>query len=217
MGWVSLRTTRRSIAICLPVLGGLLVIATATAQPQIPATYFGTATIDGLNAPDGTQVRAFINGKDCTQPNSPGTITTGGVSSYVILVMHDSQADGCGSDGALVSFKIGDADAGQTAEWSAGVQELNLNAGAGSPVALPTPTETPTVDPAAATAAALRTAEAGTPPPTDDPSVLEPAIGEPVTLDDGGSSSLIAWVAIVLGVLALGGAVAGWALSRKRA
>ena len=214
---MTLTTIRRIAAAGLAASAALFVLVIAVAQPQVPATYFGTATINGLNAPDDTPVRAFVNGNDCTQPGASGTITDGGVSSYVIVVMHESQREGCGSNGDLVSFRIGDAEAGQTAEWSAGIQELNLNAGEGSPVALPTPTETATISAATATAAALLTPETGGPPPTDDPGVLAPAIGEPAVLAEESSSSLVAWVAIILGVLAFGGAVGGWALSRKRA
>ncbi len=218
MGRVTLPTVRRIVTASVLASAGLFVLATASAQPQVPATYFGTATVNGLNTPDGTEVRAFVDGNDCTQPNAKGTFLEGGVSSDVIVVMHESQAEGCGTVGALVSFKVGGADAGQTAEWSAGVQKLNLNAGEGSPIALPTPTETATIGAATATAAAaLLTPENGGPPPTDDPGVLAPAIGDPVFIEEEGSSSLVAWVAIILGVLALGGAVAGWALSRKRA
>ena len=198
------------------VLFGSLVLS-AAAQPQIPATYFGTATNNGANVPDGTAVRAFVGGVDCTQSGSAGTLTDGGVSSYIIVVMHESQAEGCGSSGAMVSFTIGGAPANQTAEWIAGVANLNLNLGEGTAIALPSATPLPTLSASEATASAIPTSRAEGPPPTDDSNVPRPTIGDPAIVEDGRqSSSLLGWLVIILGGLALGGAAAGWLLSRKR-
>ncbi len=207
----------RASLLAMVWVAALAAVVGAMAQVQPPATYYGTATIDGANVPDGTQVRAFVNGVDCTQDGSAGTFTEGGVSTFVILVMHDSQADGCATEGALVTFVIGDVAAAQTTGWATGVGELNLSAGEGGPVALPTSTQTATPAPSDRTAAPLLTPETEGEPPTDDPGVLRPTIGDAVIIEDeGGSSFLLAWVVVILGVVALGGAARGLALSRKR-
>ena len=41
---------------------GLIAFATAAAQPQLPATYYGTVTISGEPAAAGIEVRGFVNG-----------------------------------------------------------------------------------------------------------------------------------------------------------
>src|SRR5512144_3014911 len=157
-------------------IGGAWAVAgsaNAAAQPQLPSSFFGTASIDGKPPPNGTQVRGLIDGVDCTQGDAAGTALDGGVAEYVIHVMHESQKPGCGNDTKTVTFTIGGRPAAQTAKWKVGPQELNLNAGSGAPVALPTATATvPGVPPGAATtaagASATRPAPPGGTPPTDD-------------------------------------------------
>ncbi|MCC7364679.1 MAG: hypothetical protein IT303_09920 [Dehalococcoidia bacterium] len=146
----------------------------ALAQPSIPATYFGSATIDGQSVPPGTPVRAFVNGKDCSQPGPPDpkTVMDGGVSAYAIIVMHESQEPGCAEEGDTVTFTVDGREAAQRATWKTGPQRLDLNVGSGQTVPLPTatPTATPNATQAAATATATaRTNPSGTVvPPTDD-------------------------------------------------
>ena len=206
----------------------------AFAQPQLPATFYGTASIDGKPVPDDTDVRGFIDGKDCTQggPTHSGTVTENGLSDYVIEVVHDSQTPGCGGEGKLVTFTIGGKQAAQKVAWKAGPQNVDLNAGSGAPAPLPTLTPTPTL--AAAQVADTATAGAQSTPgpartlPTDDvtlpgtksppeptPHLPESVQGAP--LDTGASSGppvVLIIVIVLIGLGAVAGA-AGFALSRR--
>jgi|GEM_PF-1156361 len=223
-------------------LGGLLCFApTAVAQPQIPSAFYGSASIDGEPVPDGTEVRGYIDGKDCTQagPSYRGTVTEGGVSAYSILVMHESQEPGCGSEGKTVTFTIGGRPAEQTATWRSGPQQLNLNAGSGEPLQLPTPTPTPTPDPDQpdstggqpspganeATSPALPTGM----PPTDDielPLTPRPPGDDTVpprevtaqSEDSGGDDSTALWLIAggLLLLLVAAGGIGGYLLARRR-
>lgn len=214
--------------------GALLVPAAVShAQPQIPSSFFGSVTIDGKAAPDGTEIRALIGGVDCSQspPGERTAVREGEATAYVIHVVHESQRPGCGRDGTVITFTIAGHLALQQGTWKPGPQELDLSTGAGEVV--PLPTLTPTV-PGSTPDAPLAT-DTGTPPtrsrptgtpPTDDvqlPGTLTPPAGVSGTREapafgsgnDGGSS---AWglLVVALGVIAAGGAVAGVVLARRR-
>jgi hypothetical protein len=218
----------------LLVTGALVLPAgVGQAQPQIPSSFYGSVTIDGEAAPDGTEVRALIDGTDCSQsvPGERPAIREGGATVYVIHVVHQSQRPGCGLDGKTVTFTIAGRPAVQQATWKPGPQQLDLSAGTGGIVPLPTPTATV---PGTQTGGPLTPAR-GTPttlarptgtPPTDDirlpgtPSTpggidVTPAAGEAyVDADEGGpiAGMLVAAVAAI----AAGGAGAGVFLARRR-
>jgi hypothetical protein len=210
----------------------------AIAQPQIPATFYGAASVQGQTPAPDSEVRAFIGNLDCTQL-APGQRTfgiEGGVGVYVVTVVHESQKTGCGKEGKQVTFKVNGVEANQTAVWKTGPQQLDLNVGRGTPQQLPTPTPGPVgTPPAAATAAQAgsgtpSTASAGvtrpqgTPPV--DPITLTPAstirppgpAPKPPAPPETGSGSVAGnpalWV--VLGVLVVLGAGGGVLVSRKR-
>jgi hypothetical protein len=215
---------------------GLGATASAQLPPQLPATFFGSVSIDGRPPADGTEVRAFIDGVDCTQaPNSErtGSVLVSGVANYVVTVVHETQRPGCGREGRLVNFTIAGRPAGQAATWRTGPQRLDLNTGSGAPVPLPTSTPTPlpatatvlaaTALPATSTARAAFTPGSPGPIPTDnvDPSRLFAQGSGAATPGTGGSDgsgsggSILGIVIAVLGGLALIGAGAGAVLSRK--
>jgi hypothetical protein len=206
-------------------------VRTAMAQPSIPATFFGSVTIDGQPAPTGTDVRGFIDGLDCTQsaPGERPAIRDGNATAYVISVVHDSQRAGCGRPGVSVTFTINGEPADQRATWQPGPIQVDLSIGPGAIVPLPTAT---------ATVAGL------TPTSTSPPSEPSPLGGTPLTGDipipgtpppglpgngdnglvtgagtdeaDGEGSSLFPVLAAALGVIAVAGAATGMALSRRR-
>ncbi|MGH2632418.1 MAG: hypothetical protein ACRDG3_03320 [Tepidiformaceae bacterium] len=209
----------------------------AFAQPQLPATFYGTASIDGKPVPDGTDVRGFIDGMDCTQggPTHQGTVTDDTLSDYVIEVVHASQTPGCGGQGKMVTFTIGGRTAAQTVAWQAGPQHIDLNAGTGEPAPLPTVTPTATVAPAqladTATAAANLTPGVAGTLPTDDvqlpgttlpgaagtptPHLPDSVQGEPLdTSSNGGPPIVLIIVAVLIGIGVVAGG-AGFALSRR--
>lgn len=200
----------------------------AIAQPQLPSSFFGTASIDGQPVPNGTQVRGFIDGVDCTQGDGAGTALEGGVAAYVIDVVHESQRPGCGNETKTVTFTIGGRPAAQTAKWKAGPQEMNLNAGTGAPVALPTATATPAGGGTAGAGGTARASVTGrlTPtqpaertPPTDDVTFITPrppgGNGDPKPAVNDGGAPVGLFLLLGLVALAAGGGGIGYAMSRR--
>jgi hypothetical protein len=140
----------RPAAVGLALLAAFLAVtpgppAGAQAPPQLPATFFGTVEVEGEPAPDGARVRAFVGGIDCTQDGAAGAFHDGGVTRYVITVVHDSQIAGCGTDGVAVSFTVDGAPARPSAAWSSRPQEVNLSAS--PPANTPAPAATPSPSP----------------------------------------------------------------------
>ncbi|MCE7928262.1 MAG: hypothetical protein DYG91_07200 [Chloroflexi bacterium CFX7] len=204
----------------------------AVAQPQVPATYYGTAAIDGKSVADGTEVRGYIDALDCTQPGPTyrGTITDGGVSVYLVNIVHESQKAGCGKPGKTVTFTVGGRPATQTAEWKQGPQQVNLNAGSGEAPALPTATPTRTLAPseaaATATGQAKFTPKPATELPTDEAVIVigtrtaegaEDGRGGEGASGSGEEGGLaVGYVLlVVLGAIVLTGGAMGVALSRR--
>jgi hypothetical protein len=222
---------RSRLVACLAAAGFASAIATiATAQPQVPSTVYGSVAVDGKPVPDGTEIRGFVDGLDCTQlgPTYRGTITDGGVSVFLINVVHETQKPGCGKPGKIVTFTIGARTAVQSALWQQGPQQLNLSAGQGEPPALPTPTPTRPLAPTEAAATATEQAKftpkpAGTLPTDEvqivtgtravgaDPGVIPPAAGK------GESFPVVYVLLIVLAAIVLTGTAAGVALGRRGA
>jgi len=228
-----LAVAERSWLIALVVIAagasyGLQGPRPAMAQgPELPATFYGEVTLDGGVPPPGTDIRAFVNGNDCTQEGDDRFILVDGQGRYVITVVHLTQREGCGMDGATVRFFVGGRLAAQTGTWrNDGPQELDL-AAAGAPVTVTAPagsassappagTATPTgtdAQPsgeasmtAAATAASATASTGGTMRPTPGP----PA--EPATRDGGDSPW--PWIAAGVGGAAALGA-AGWYVARR--
>lgn len=203
----------------------------AQGPPGLPATFYGAVVIDGKPPPDGTQVRAFINGKECTQAGNAGTVLSGGIASYAITVPHESQVAGCGTEGATVSFAVGGQPASQTATWTARTQQVGLSVGSATPPTLPSPTPTATSNPTQAVATA--TAQAVFTPlpapsvlPTDEPifpsgTKVPTAPGVSGAGDQGsdggdGGGSLAAPLLVVLGLLGVAGIAGGVAIARRR-
>lgn len=230
---LSLAMAAMAITLALPVVPTL-------AQPQIPATFYGTASIDGRVPPPNADIRAFIDGIDCTQLGpSARFVVDGGVGKYVVSVIHESQREGCGRDGRTVTFTIAGQPAGQTGTWKAMPQNLNLNAGSGTPAPLPTataPPATPT-DSGVSSGGPLATASGGSVAST--PGATATLIGDgPARADDGvirplgtttrtpvssnggpkseGSNVLPIVLLVIAGVGLVGGVAGGILVRRKR-
>ena len=72
-GGVSVRLSFLVVLTAVALIGRA---GNAAAQPQLPSTVYGSASIDGKPVPDGTQVRGYIDGNDCTQAAGlTGTVT----------------------------------------------------------------------------------------------------------------------------------------------
>ncbi len=234
------RYTRLASPLALFALAFSVAVGTVQAQPSVPATFYGTVVVDGEPVPDGTEVRAFIGGHDCTQDGSTyrRTAVIDGVSQYSIEVVHQSQREGCGVEGAEVQFMIGDHPAHQVASWRPGPQQLNLHAGTGEPAKLPTPAPDPT--PGSAEAAATATAQAiytpitGETPPIDEDIDLDElpgftqrvdpqspgerdALAQETGDDDSNNNDGIAlWLIGVIIALIVVGIVIGWVVAGRR-
>jgi hypothetical protein len=165
---------------------------------------------------------------DCTQPGQQTSfLLIDGVGYYLVSVMHESQAAGCGKDGTTVSFTVNGEPAGQSAPWVAGPNALNLNAGAGSPVPLPTATAAAAGGTSAGPTSAAPSATGG-PSASASPSSAAPgspgtaatASRPPVTSpgapppDDGLPWPAIVFLVVLVAALAVLGV--GWWLRRKR-
>jgi len=222
-------------ALLSAAVGGLAVYAGASAQPSVPATFYGSVTVDGAPAEAGLEVRGFVAGLDCTQ-SAPGErliIRDGATAAYVLYVVHDTQRPGCAREGSTVTFTIGGRAAVQGATWRPGPIRLDLSTGGAPPIPLPSPTGT--------IASAINTATGGTPvpgsptalsrptgtPPTDDVRLpgtgtgtggatpQPPASGSEDDDSSGGNSGLLIAGVLALSVLALAGGAIGFALSRR--
>lgn len=183
-------------------LGSLVFTAQAFAQPQLPATFYGSVTVDGKPAAAGTEVRGLVNGIDCTQSaiGERPVIRDGETAAYVIHVVHETQRPGCASSNSTVTFTIGGRPAAQTAPWKPGPLRLDLSTGAAPPIPLPSPTGTPPTDD-------VRFDSTPLPPGADDPARDS---------EDSGGRPVIAMVAGGLLVAAGLGAGAAYAIRRKR-
>ncbi|MCC6382575.1 MAG: hypothetical protein IT304_08690 [Dehalococcoidia bacterium] len=223
----------RFVFFLFAVAGVATVVQPAGAQPQIPATYFGSASLDGAPPPEGSAVRGYVDGLDCTQPGALGTVVDGGVGAYVIEVMHESQKPGCGKPGKTATFTVAGRLAGQQAAWQAGPNRLDLNAGRGAPVPLPTPAATaaPAVGATTTSLGGTATAAVGAVTPLPRPSVLPTddvrlpltprppgfgSVSRAPAADQGGDFPAWAVVVLAFGGVALGGGVSGYWLSRRR-
>ena len=205
----------------------------ALAQPQIPATFYGSVTVDGAPATAGTDVRAFVNGLDCTQagPGQRPVFIDGEIAAYVLYVVHETQREGCAREGSNITFTIGDRPAMQSAVWKAGPIRLDLSAGSASPIPLPTSTSAPaaaieTPAPDGGTPAGTPTLPSGTEGATAatgtlathdaplDSTPLPPGTS-PAGNEDSDEPSILPVLGIILVVLAVGAGTAGYMLSRK--
>ena len=176
------------------VLLCLLVTLPALAIPPLPSSFYGRIKFNGGNVPDGTLVRALINGQSFAEGR---TQTYQGDSVYSVDVRGDetgtSERDG-GVEGDTVQFEVGGALAAETGTWQTGTNvEINLTVtSTGGPAAPP-----PTVPPV----------------PTQTPiavAALAPTPAPAATADNSGSLLLIAGAVIVV---AAGGA---WWFARRR-
>ncbi len=112
--------------IALIVALATLALATAptvTAQPLPPNRYYGSVTLNGQTPPVGTPVTAYIGEQLC------GTGEVRADGRYVVDVDDATKTPGCGTPGALVTFRVAGVLAGQTGTFQAGAfTELPLTA-----------------------------------------------------------------------------------------
>jgi hypothetical protein len=112
-----------------------LSTAVATAAPQAPSSFHGFVTLDGSLPPKDAEVRALVDGVDCTQAptGSPNVVYEGQSATYVLDVVHEDQRPGCGREGAAITFTVDGHEAAPSATWKFGLQRLDLDASSATP------------------------------------------------------------------------------------
>lgn len=101
-------------------------IVPAQAVPPIPSSFWGTVTINGENAPAGTEITARIDG--IVRANTTVKFYNG-ESIYSLDVPGEDGPPGDSGDEQMIVFYIGNHPAAQTAVWQSGKNvELNLTA-----------------------------------------------------------------------------------------
>lgn len=115
-----------SLVLTIACGGGEVLPRTEAVAPAGPPNkFFGTVTIDGAPAPDGTEVTIWVGGKEGPAAR---VIVSGG--RYDINVI---QPGGVSYANKKVTFKVGAAAAEQTATWEmGGVEALDLVVGEGT-------------------------------------------------------------------------------------
>jgi hypothetical protein len=184
-------------SLALACLATLLAAIPALAFPPLPSSLYGTVKVNDGSVPDGTIVRALIDGQVYAEGR---TQTYQGDSVYSLDVPGDDTAtaarDG-GREGDTIQFEIGDVLADQTGTWHSGTNvELNLTGSAAGPLATPPPTPSPV--------------------PTQTPIPVAQPLPTPVLSTDSGEhdSSNAGRAVVVVVVVAAGGMA--WAMHRRR-
>lgn len=97
--------------------------AKAESPPNPPARFAGSVTVDGAVPAAGTRIEARIVSATCGVTTS---FNTGAEGRYVLDVpaLDPGASPNCGTDGAVVTFYIGDKQAKETGTWKN--YELNL-------------------------------------------------------------------------------------------
>lgn len=210
-----------AMAIALAVVASAAAARPSQNIPGPPATVFGSINDAGGPVAAGVSVEGLIDGKVCSKDGK--TVRTGEgkaqITAYAIDVASDSQTPGCGKAGSVVTIKIGDRTASQTAKWDAGPVRLDVTFGDVTPVPIPTFTPTTTGTPKPTVAIGTQ---------TPHPSVASSAVptlkggvtGSPVATaaSDSGGGGFPIWAIVLIVVVALaviGGGV-GFVMARNR-
>ena len=218
------------------LLAGLsvaLVLGAARAGAQLPPTrVFGTVTVDGQPAPAGTVVQAFVGEKQCGE-GLVRRISDDLPLGYVVDVAGATQVEGCGTDGATITFRVGGVPANETATFATGTfirLDLTVRGQVATPPGAPTPP--PFGAAPAATPTAVASPGAASPTPagpggaTETPAVATPTAtatagpGLPVRTatpagsaggdDTGGAGPVLAAVAALIALAAAGAGAYLW-------
>jgi len=100
---------------------GVAATAPHSAARPAPSHFSGAVSVFGRNPTAAAGVRAFIGATECGSGAIKGT--------YALNALAAQDKAGCGADGAVVKFAVGDYWANETAPWSAGAfQDLDLSA-----------------------------------------------------------------------------------------
>jgi hypothetical protein len=183
----------------LSVLALMLALPVVASAQQVPPHVFhGTVTVNGLRAPDGTEVAALAGGEEVASD----TVDQNG--EYTLLV---PQSEG------EVSFRVGTLTAQQTGEWEQGGADMvNLTASSVGPGPGPDGTPAPpAVGPAGPAGEPGPAGPAGEVGPAGPPGPAGPAgppgpagpAGPAGTAGTGGIFGLLGLIGFILAIIAL--------------
>ncbi len=141
-----MRHIARILAFLMISLVSLAATSRVLAFPPLPSSFYGTVKVNGENVPDGTLVRALIDGQVYAEVKSQ---TYQGDSVYTLDIPGDDSSTAVvegGHEGDTVVFNVGGATTDQTGSWKSGTNiKLNLSIPAGalqatvtSPAGMPT-------------------------------------------------------------------------------
>lgn len=161
--------------------------AKAESPPSPPARFAGSVKVDGAAPAPGTRIEARIGNATC---GLTATFSASGESRYALdsPALDPGATPNCGTDGAVVSFWIGDRKAAETGTWKN--YQLNI-----VNLTYTTPTPTP---------AAPSASPSATPRP--------PVTGTGI---QGSGDSTFVWVFAALGLGALAFGVGGLSVARR--
>ena len=118
---LTLLITVAALLAVVPARGGAV-----QAQRLPPHRFFGTATVNGNQPAAGTLVEALIGGKVCGSTQT----TSGDIFNYVLDVRGTTSEPGCGTDDAIVAFRVSGLAASPAAVFhDGGYERLDLAAG----------------------------------------------------------------------------------------
>jgi hypothetical protein len=123
--------TKLRVVVLLAMVALLLfpALALADTPPEPPCRFYGTVTVDGADVAGGTVITATIGGDQLTTATPAEGYSA---STYAIKIGVDTEY----TEGATVTFMIGDRAAAQTGTWTKGGNvEVNLSAGQAGPQA----------------------------------------------------------------------------------
>ncbi|WP_424016190.1 hypothetical protein ACOZ4N_00015 (plasmid) [Halorientalis pallida] len=112
-----------SLALGVIVASGSVAAQDSDEPPAVPASYYGSVTIDGDPAPSGTNVTVVVDGEqeDSIQTESDGSFGGSSASAEKLVVGHDDA-----SESPSVRFLVNGELVG-TVQWQSGAnQEVDL-------------------------------------------------------------------------------------------
>jgi hypothetical protein len=129
------------------LVGTLLAVAVTAAwlgavrAQEPPTRVFGTVTIEGRPAPLGTRVQAVLGDRLCGE-GVVRFVNEALPEGYVVDVAAATTTQGCGVNGARITFLVGGVRANETAVFEAG-SFVRLDLTVSGPAATPSPGATP--------------------------------------------------------------------------
>ena len=179
------RLVKVSLNILLVCLISMARAGQVKAVPPLPSSFYGTVQVNGQDTPDGTLVRALIDGQMFA---SGATQTFEGKSVYFLDIPGDDTGtdlkDG-GLDQETIQFEVGGALADQEGTWISGTNvALNLTVTMTALVEEKSPNPTRIEQPAASDSESVSIQPGLTTPTqstTASPSNTEPAYAPPQT------------------------------------